>query len=172
MNVRTAAAALVLAACTQAGHASTLVFDSPSYTPGVYRYNLLQITPLQSFNVGDKFIFSNLSGVTGANSLYAPSLVSVSTTNTSATFTVVEAFSYGDGTDSSSNAVYQMFEVRSTSLRLGNISYVIPGSAPSFGITQGPVATAAVTPEPSSLLLLSTGALGLWSMTRRRRLQA
>jgi hypothetical protein len=50
----------------------------------------------------------------------------------------------------------------------GNFTSFTPGS---FGDTTPPVA-AAVTPEPSSLLLLGTGAIGLAGTVRRRILRA
>jgi PEP-CTERM motif len=160
----------VLVVLVRMSRADSIVLTSPA--PGVYGYGfeLDPGSPGLMAVTGDTLTFTGLFGVTGASA--APGIGFTSTfTSTSATFTET-----GGGASSPNNPgstpiiLPDFFFIDSADTTIGSVSYVATTSNQGVlsGTAEGPVAPAPAVPEPSSLILASSGLLGLAGIARRK----
>lgn len=151
-------------------HAASIILDTHYSSGNTYRYTYAAFGG-QTFTTGSQFILSGLAGVTSAiadptsSYGYYARFFDATNTNTSATFTVNQNFMFPD-----SGGYFDLFVISSTSSTVGTALYSVPTTpTATTGSLQGPVSAAtAVTPEPSSLVLMGTGLLAALSSLRRR----
>lgn len=144
-----------------AAHADTITLDTAKSSGGTYEYTYNSSSGTTF--TGSAFMFTGLSGVTGA-STKIPSFFTVSFTSTSV------SFGFTNSSSSAFAGTYtDLFAINSSVLIPGAVQYSIPSTPAQTGTVLGPVAVATgVTPEPSSFVLFSTGVLGIFGVARER----
>ena len=143
-------------------HADSMILSSQSGSS--YAYDLYAPDGDLSFDAGNTVTLSGLSDVTGVT-LSDPGTYfgTVSYTDSTVTFTLNQAGSYNPGSPIDVN----LFTVTSGASSMDNITYALQQTD---GTETGTVQTGTeVTPEPSTLLLLSTGTAATGFLRRRRR---
>ncbi len=143
-------------------HADSVVLSSQSGSTSVYSVYAPDGT--LSYDAGDTVTLSGLSGITGVTlSDTAGYFGTVSWTDSTITYTTNQSGSLNQ----SGPVDMELFTVTTNGSSTGDLSYAMQESDGTYtGVVQTDVAA---TPEPSTLLLLGTGALGIGLFARRRR---
>jgi hypothetical protein len=175
MHVRSIAASiLVFCASAIAAHATSMpVLTLASVSGDTYTY-ALDVPPHEDlifgYNTGT-ITLTGLSGVTGVTiDLAGSSAFTATFTSSEVTLTNTKAgsISYDNAAFSTTDVVSPLFVITSTSTTEGMVNYSINANDNGSGQVGGPVGTVAAAPEPSSLLLLTTGFAGIGGLMRRR----
>ena len=160
MSLRLLVAATALLSASLGACAETLVLESASN--GLYTYELNTDSNQTNFFPGEGIDLTGLAGVTAASvNGYDSDFYDISFTSDSVTLT--EETPGGIGYV----GFIDNFISVTSSAPEGLVSYDITGEPNASGTVPGPAATS-VTPEPSSIVLLGTGLLGVAGVMRKR----
>lgn len=166
------ASALAVTAASPAALADTITLSAHSGSS--YTFDVNTPAGLLWFNAGNTIVLNGLSGVTGATLTSTAAAFGTATyTPNSVTYTVNQGIY-----DFSFTPIdIGLLTITTTASNLSNVTYVLRESCSTYtGTVQNtaspstPTSTpTAATPEPCSLLLLSTGAAVTGLFRRRRR---
>lgn len=145
--------------------ADSVVFSSQDGNN--YTYNIYAPDGTLTYDAGDVLTITGLSGVTDVTlSDDAAYFGTVSWTDDTVTYTTTNSGSMTQ--DSAIDS--KLFTITSSATSMGDLTYSMQESDGTYtGVVQTDVAA---TPEPSTLLLLGTGALGVGMLYRRRPVRA
>ena len=165
-------AGLVIASFTLDVPAHAGIVTLESAANGVYNY-VFDVPAGQQvfFNIGDRIIFSDLAGVTGA-SVSGPDLAGdLTTCGVTATSVCFGAPNPLDLDNITNNTIsFGTLTIDSTDTTVGNVFYKLEASPATSGDIGGPVAGIGAIPEPGSFPLLSGGLILLLFGIGRKRI--